>query len=73
MLLRFADATKDFKTNIVCKPWYFGSAPLHIPNNTDRTVTPQSGKMTLKEDCFSISAADPDIARVRAIEQKQGL
>jgi branched-chain amino acid transport system substrate-binding protein len=66
-------ATKNFKTNIVCKPWYFGSAPLHIPNNTDRTVTPQSGHMALKEDCFPISAADPDIARVRKIEQQQGL
>ncbi len=66
-------AVKDFKTNIVCKPWYFGNAPLHIPNNTDRTVTPQGGHMTLKEDCFPISAADPDIARVRKIEQQQGL
>jgi branched-chain amino acid transport system substrate-binding protein len=66
-------AVKNFKTNIICKPWYFGTAPLHIPNNTDRTVTPQSGHMALKENCFAVSAADPDIARVRAIEQKQGL
>ena len=29
---------KDFKTDILCKPWYYGKAPLHIPNNTDRTV-----------------------------------
>ena len=64
---------KDFKTDIVCKPWYYGKAPLHIPNNTDRTVTPRSGRMVEQENCFPISDADPDIAKVRQIEQEQGL
>jgi branched-chain amino acid transport system substrate-binding protein len=59
---------KDFQTDILCKPWYYGDAPLHIPNNTDRTVVPQDGKMVLKEDCFEISAVDPAIAQVRKIE-----
>ena len=63
---------KDFKTDILCKPWYYGEAPLHIPNNTDRTMTPKDGKMVQKEDCFPISDADPAIAQVREIEQ-QGL
>jgi branched-chain amino acid transport system substrate-binding protein len=65
--------TKDFKNDIVCKPWYYGKAPLHIPNNTDRTVTPKDGKMVLKQDCTAISADDPDIAKVRAIEKEQGI
>jgi len=64
---------KDFKTDILCKPWYYGKAPLHIPNNTDRTVVPRNGKMVQQEDCFPISDADPDIAKVRQIEQEQGL
>ena len=64
---------KDFQTDIVCKPWYYGKAPLHIPNNTDRTVTPRAGKMVEQESCFPISDADPDIAKVRQIEQEQGL
>ncbi len=59
---------KDFKTDILCKPWYYGTAPLHIPNNTDRTVTPKDGKMVEKEDCFAISEVDPAIAQVRRIE-----
>jgi branched-chain amino acid transport system substrate-binding protein len=63
---------KDFKTDILCKPWYYGDAPLHIPNNTDRTVTPQGGKMVQKEDCFPISDVDPAIKQVRDIEAKQG-
>jgi branched-chain amino acid transport system substrate-binding protein len=61
---------KNFKTDILCKPWYFGKAPLHIPNNFDRTVTPSNGKMVQKEGCFPISAVDPAIEQVRAIEKK---
>jgi branched-chain amino acid transport system substrate-binding protein len=62
---------QNFKTDILCKPWYYGNASLHIPNNTDRTVTPQGGKMVQKEDCFPISDVDPAIAQVRKIEQGQ--
>jgi branched-chain amino acid transport system substrate-binding protein len=59
---------KDFQTDILCKPWYYGSSPLHIPNNTDRTVTPLDGKMVEKEGCFPISDVDPAIAQVRQTE-----
>jgi branched-chain amino acid transport system substrate-binding protein len=59
---------KDFKTDILCKPWYYGTASLHIPNNTDRTVVPQDGKMVEKEGCFAISDVDPAIAQVRTAE-----
>jgi branched-chain amino acid transport system substrate-binding protein len=60
---------KGFKTDILCRPWYYGEAPLHIPNNVDWTTTPKDGKMVIKEDCFEISAADPSIAKVRKIEK----
>jgi branched-chain amino acid transport system substrate-binding protein len=59
---------KNFQTDILCKPWYYGDAPLHIPNNTDRTVVPQDGKMVEKEGCFPISDVDPAIKQVREIE-----
>jgi branched-chain amino acid transport system substrate-binding protein len=61
---------RNFKTDILCGPWYFGKVARHVPNNVDRTVTPKNGKMVIKEPCFKISAADPDIARVRLIEKK---
>ncbi len=61
---------KNFHTDILCKPWYFGKIPRHIPNNWDWTVTPKQGKMVVLEKCFPISAADPDIAKVRALEKK---
>jgi branched-chain amino acid transport system substrate-binding protein len=61
---------RNFKTDILCAPWYFGKIPYHLPNNTDITVTPNHGKMVVKEGCFKISAADPDVAKVRVIEKK---
>ena len=61
---------KNFETDILCEPWYYGDAPLHIPNHTDYTTTPRDGVMVLKEDCFDISNVDPDIKRVEEIEAK---
>jgi len=61
---------KDFKTDIICNPWYYGEAPLHLPNNVDRTVVPKGDVMVEKEDCFPISDVDPAIKQVREIEQK---
>jgi branched-chain amino acid transport system substrate-binding protein len=61
---------KDFKTDIICNPWYFGEAPLHLPNNVDRTVVPKGDVMVEKEDCFPISDVDPAIKQVREIEKK---
>jgi branched-chain amino acid transport system substrate-binding protein len=61
---------KNFETDILCQPWYYGDAPLHLPNNVDRTVTPKGGVMVEAEDCFEISDVDPAIAQVREIEAK---
>lgn len=61
---------KDQKTDILCRPWYYGRAPLHIPNNVDWTTTPDHGHMVQKEDCFEISGDEPDIAKVREIEKQ---
>jgi branched-chain amino acid transport system substrate-binding protein len=64
------EGVKNFKTDILCNPWYFGEAPLHIPNNVDRTVVPKGAVMVQKEGCFPISDVDPAIAQVREIERK---
>ena len=60
---------KNYHIGTLCRPWYFGKIPLHIPNNTDRTVTPSNGKMVVKENCFAVSAADPDISKARRFER----
>ena len=61
---------KDFKTDILCKPYYYGDAPLHIPNTPTGPPRRRSGVMVEKEGCFDISDVDPDIKKVEEIEQK---
>jgi branched-chain amino acid transport system substrate-binding protein len=59
---------KNYKTDILCKPWYFQKMKLHVPNNTDRTVTPKDGKMVEAEGCTDIPDANPDLKYVREFE-----
>jgi branched-chain amino acid transport system substrate-binding protein len=63
-------AVKNFNTSLLCKPWYYLKLPVHLPNNTDRTVTPDNGKMVLKQGCEPISAVEPVVKYVRGIEKK---
>jgi branched-chain amino acid transport system substrate-binding protein len=58
---------KDYKTEMLCQPWTYGSYPLHIPNNADFTTTPDNGKMVTAQGCFNISSADPQIAQYRNV------
>ena len=64
-----------FESDIFCKPWYYGDLPLHIPNNWDITVVPDSGlgKMVPFEDCFEIAALDEPLIQTRAAEEELGL
>jgi branched-chain amino acid transport system substrate-binding protein len=56
---------KDFNTGMLCEPWTYGHYPLHIANNVDYTVTPDNGKMVIKQGCTPISSVDPQIAAYR--------
>jgi branched-chain amino acid transport system substrate-binding protein len=58
-------AVKDFNTGMLCQAWTYGDYSLHIPNNSDYTVTPNDGKMTTAQGCTQISAVDPQIAQYR--------
>src|SRR5215470_9460336 len=59
-------AVKDFDTGQLCQLWTYGNYPLHIPNNSDWTVTPKDGKMVTAQGCTLISAVDPQIAAYRS-------
>ncbi len=59
---------KNYKTDILCKPWYFQKMKLHVPNNTDRMVTPKDGKMVEAEGCTDIPDSYPDLKYVREYE-----
>jgi branched-chain amino acid transport system substrate-binding protein len=56
---------KNFTTGMLCEPWTFGHYPLHIANNVDYTVTPDNGKMVIKQGCTAVSSVDPQIAAYR--------
>ncbi len=58
-------ALKNVNTGMLCQSWTYGSYPMHIPNNTDYTVTPTNGQMLVvpNSGCLQISTADPQIAQ----------
>jgi branched-chain amino acid transport system substrate-binding protein len=60
-------AIKNQSTDLLCQPWVYGNYPLHIPNNSDFTTTPDNGKMVTAQGCTPISSADPQIAQYRAV------
>jgi len=65
---------KNFKTDILCKPWYFGDLQEHVPNNADRTVVPQNHVFVQKEGCFDIAPLPGNnLDTIRQAESQQGL
>jgi branched-chain amino acid transport system substrate-binding protein len=67
-------AIKNFKTGIICKPWYFGGLPGgNVPNNTDNNAVPDgNGKMKFDKTCFAIAEVEPILVAVRAYEKANG-
>jgi branched-chain amino acid transport system substrate-binding protein len=46
---------KDFTTDMLCKPWTFGSGT-YMSNYADRTIVPKDHGFVQKEQCFHIAA-----------------
>ena len=42
------------KTDMLCKPFYVGNIPYHIPNNADITVTYKGGKVSQVQGCKAL-------------------
>jgi branched-chain amino acid transport system substrate-binding protein len=61
------------KTDMLCKPWYVGNLPYHIPNNTDITVDYKSGNVVVRTGCTAIAAVDKQLTQTRAWEKKYHL
>lgn len=58
-------ALKNVNTGMECGAWTYGNYPMHIPNNSDYTVTPNNGQMLVVpgSGCLQISTADPQVAQ----------
>jgi branched-chain amino acid transport system substrate-binding protein len=66
-------ALTNQKTDILCKPYYVGNLPYHIPNNTNIIVDYKQGNVVLKNKCTELQAVDKAIAQTRAWEKKYKL
>jgi branched-chain amino acid transport system substrate-binding protein len=61
---------KNWKSDLLCRPFYSGRLPGHVPNNWDLTSTGKNGKMVELEPCFPIAPVTPEIKAARAAEAK---
>jgi hypothetical protein len=64
---------RGYTSEMLCRPWTFGSLPLHIPNNVDYTTTPAHDQMVTAQGCTPITSADAQIALYRRAAKAHGL
>jgi branched-chain amino acid transport system substrate-binding protein len=62
---------KGYKSDILCSPWYYGTADRHNANHTTRMAVVKNGKYTLLEGCKPVQ--DPALAPILAREKSEGL
>ena len=63
---------KNFRSDLMCSPWYFGPGERHNANHAGRMVQiDAAGKYTLTQDCQEIP--DPELTSVFADEKANSL
>jgi branched-chain amino acid transport system substrate-binding protein len=64
---------KNQKSDILCKPFYVGNLPYHIPNNTNIIVDYKNKGVVVRNGCTAFQAVDKSISQTRAWEKKYKL
>jgi branched-chain amino acid transport system substrate-binding protein len=62
---------KNFKTDMMCAPWYFGAGERHQPNHSGRVAEMTASGFKTLTPCFQ--SKDADLSDVLALEAKGGL
>src|SRR5215218_1573502 len=62
---------KGYESDILCSPWYYGTADRHNANHTTRTVQIEDGAWTEIQGCTAVD--DPALAPILEQEQSQDL
>ncbi|MGP3961705.1 ABC transporter substrate-binding protein [Nonomuraea sp. 3N208] len=62
---------KNYRSDMLCAPWYYGEATEHNANHSTRMVIVKNGVYVAAGSC--VDAQDPDLTAIRAAEQAQGL
>jgi branched-chain amino acid transport system substrate-binding protein len=63
-------ALKNQKSDMLCKPYYVGKLPYHIPNNTNIIVDYKDKNVVVKSGCTDFAPVDKAIAQTRIWEKK---
>jgi branched-chain amino acid transport system substrate-binding protein len=61
------------KSDILCKPFYVGNIPYHIPNNTNIIVDYKDKNVVVKKGCTPFQAVDKAISQTRKWEKQYKL
>jgi branched-chain amino acid transport system substrate-binding protein len=61
----------NFRTDMMCAPWYFGSGDRHQPNHEGRAAIITGGGFKTLSQCYQ--SKDTELADVLAAEKKGGL
>ena len=61
---------KNQKTDILCRPYYVGKLPYHIPNNVNIIVDYKNKQVVQKNPCTPIAPVDKSIAQTRIWEKR---
>jgi branched-chain amino acid transport system substrate-binding protein len=66
-------ALTNQKTDMLCKPYYVGNIPYHIPNNSNIIVDYKNKNVVVKKGCTEFQAVDKAIAQTRKWEKQYHL
>lgn len=64
-------AIKNYSSDLLCEPWYYGEADEHNANHATRTAEIKDGVFVEVSDC--IESGDPALESILANETAQGL
>ena len=64
---------RNWKSDLLCGPWYYGNLPGHIPSHAGITVVPKDGKMVQAEGCINLAPVTKELKATYAAEKKLGL
>lgn len=62
---------KNYRTDLMCGPWYFGPGERHQPNHSGRAALLESGGFKTITPCYQ--SKDAELADVLDLEKKGGL
>jgi branched-chain amino acid transport system substrate-binding protein len=64
-------AVKNYRTDLLCGPWYFGNADFHQPNHASLMVMITKEGFKPETECFDVTGKYFD--RIRDLEKKEHL